>query len=50
MKLRERIIQEIAIVTPQILKNVLRDIEYRLDILQETNGVHVELLWGPVMF
>jgi hypothetical protein len=31
-----------ASVTPQMLGNIWRGIEHRLDILRATNGVHIE--------
>jgi hypothetical protein len=37
-----RIIEAVAAVTTEMLQNKGRKIEYRLDILQAANGVHVE--------
>ena len=41
--LRLRIIDACASVTPQMLQNTWREIEYRLDILRATKGAHVEI-------
>ncbi|PSN31536.1 hypothetical protein C0J52_26409, partial [Blattella germanica] len=41
--LRRRIVEVIALVTPEMLSRVWQEIEYRLDITRATNGVHVEL-------
>jgi muramidase (phage lysozyme) len=37
-----RINNAVASVTLQMLGNTWREIEYRLDILRDTNGAHVE--------
>jgi hypothetical protein len=42
LKLRAGINNFVASVTPQILENTWRDIEYRLDILRATNSAHIE--------
>jgi hypothetical protein len=34
----------IETVTPQMLENTCREIEYRLDILRAMNGAHVEVV------
>ena len=41
--LRSRIIEVLATVNEEMLKNTWREIEYRLDILRATNGAHVEV-------
>jgi hypothetical protein len=43
-ELKLRIVAAIGIVTPQMLENTCREIEYRLDILHATKGVHVEVI------
>jgi hypothetical protein len=35
----------LASVTPQVLVNTWREVEYRLDILPTTNGAHIERYW-----
>jgi hypothetical protein len=35
----------IETVTPQMLENTCREIEYRLDILRATKGAHVEVVY-----
>ena len=40
--LKTRIREAIATVTPQMLHNTWREIEFRLDVLRATNGAHVE--------
>jgi hypothetical protein len=42
VELRARINNAVASVTPQMLENTWREIEYRLGILQATNGAHIE--------
>jgi hypothetical protein len=42
VELRARINSAVASVTPLMLENTRREIEYRLNILQATNGIHVE--------
>jgi hypothetical protein len=39
-----RIVAAIETVTPQMLENTWREIEYRLDILCATKGAHVEVV------
>ena len=41
--LQSRIIDVLATVNEEMLKNTWREIEYRLDILKATNGAHVEV-------
>lgn len=41
--LKQRISEVIASVTPDMLANTWREIEYRLDVLRATNGAHVEV-------
>ena len=41
--LRRRIVEVIALVTPEMLSRVWQEIEYRLDITRATNGAHAEL-------
>ena len=41
--LKQRITQAVLTVTPRMLRNVWRDLDYRLDIVRATNGAHVEL-------
>ena len=41
--LKGRIQLAIRSVTPQMLKDFWREIEYRLDILRATKGAHVQL-------
>jgi hypothetical protein len=43
-ELKLRIVAAIETVTPQILENTWRDIEYLLDILRATKGAHVEVV------
>ncbi|GBM08565.1 hypothetical protein AVEN_69780-1 [Araneus ventricosus] len=40
--LKSRIIAAIKTVTPQILHNTWREIDYRLDVCRATNGAHIE--------
>jgi hypothetical protein len=40
-ELRLTIVAAIETVTPQMLENTWREIEYRLDILRATKGAHV---------
>lgn len=42
-ELKRRIEAVIQDITPEIIDNVWREIEYRLDILRATNGAHVEI-------
>jgi hypothetical protein len=39
-----RIVAAIETVTPQMLENTWREIEYRLDILRAKKGAHVEVV------
>ncbi|PSN50349.1 hypothetical protein C0J52_07584, partial [Blattella germanica] len=41
--LRRRIVEVIALVTPEMLSRVWQEIEYHLDITRATNGAHVKL-------
>jgi hypothetical protein len=41
--LRESIASAIATVTAEMVENVWRDYEYRLDILRDTKSAHVEV-------
>jgi hypothetical protein len=43
-ELKLRIVAAIETVTPQMLENSCREIEYRLDILRATKGAHVEVV------
>jgi hypothetical protein len=43
-ELKLRIVAAIETVTPQMLENTWREIEYCLDILCATKGVHVEVV------
>jgi hypothetical protein len=43
-ELKLRIVAAIETVTPQMLENTWREIEYRLDILRATKGAHVEVV------
>jgi hypothetical protein len=43
-ELKLRIVAVIETVTPQMLENTCREIEYRLDILRATKGTHVEVV------
>jgi hypothetical protein len=43
-ELKLRIVAAIETVTPQMLENTCREIEYRLDILRDTKGAHVEVV------
>lgn len=40
--LRARIFASIATVTPEMLHNTWREVEYRFDICRATNGAHIE--------
>jgi hypothetical protein len=42
LKFRARINNAVASVTPLMLENTWREIEYRLDILRASNGAHTE--------
>ena len=41
--LQSRIIEVLATINEEMLENIWREIEYRLDILRATNGAHVEV-------
>jgi hypothetical protein len=43
-ELKLRIVAAIETVTPQMLENTWREIEYRLDILRSKKGAHVEVV------
>jgi hypothetical protein len=43
-ELKLRIVAAIKTVTPQMLENIWRETEYRLDILCATKGTHVEVV------
>jgi hypothetical protein len=43
-ELKLRIVAAIETVTPQMLENTWREIEYRLDILRATKGAHVQVV------
>jgi hypothetical protein len=43
-ELKLRIVSAIETVTPQMLENTWREIEYRLDILLATKGAHIEVV------
>jgi hypothetical protein len=43
-QLKLRIVAAIETVTPQMLENTWREIEYQLDILHAMKGVHVEVV------
>jgi hypothetical protein len=43
-ELKLQIIAAIETVTPQMLENTLKEIEYRLNILRAKKGAHVEVL------
>ncbi|GBN47039.1 hypothetical protein AVEN_123266-1 [Araneus ventricosus] len=42
-ELKRRIVTVIQNVTPQMLKNTWREIEFRLDVLRATKGTHVQI-------
>ena len=42
-KLRARITNAAALVTPQMLQNTWREVEYHLDVCRATQGAHIEL-------
>ena len=41
--LKARITNAFAIITEEMLENTWREIDYRLDVLRETKGAHVEV-------
>ena len=43
-ELRDRIREVVAVVTPDMLINVLEELAYRLDLFRVTNGVDIEHL------
>jgi hypothetical protein len=43
-ELNLKIVAEIETITPQMLENTWREIEYRLDILYATKGAYVEVV------
>jgi hypothetical protein len=43
-ELKLRIVAAIETVTPQMLENTRREIEYRLDILCAMKGAHIEVV------
>jgi hypothetical protein len=43
-ELKLRIVAAIKTVTQQMLENIWREIEYRLDILSAKKGAHVEVI------
>jgi hypothetical protein len=43
VKLRARINIAVATVTPQMMENTRREIEYRMDILRATNDADIEM-------
>ena len=46
--LKARITDTFAVVTEDMLENMWREIDYRLDILRATKGAHVEVYWCVV--
>jgi hypothetical protein len=43
-ELKLRIVAAIETITPQMLENTWREIEYCLDILHATKGAHIEVV------
>jgi hypothetical protein len=43
-ELKLRIVAAIETVTPRMLENIWKEIEYRLDILDATKGAHVAVV------
>jgi hypothetical protein len=43
-ELKLKIVAAIETVTPKMLENTCREIEYHLDILRATKGAHVEVV------
>jgi hypothetical protein len=41
--LRQRIIESVELITPQMLINKWQELEYRLDICRATTGAHIEV-------
>jgi hypothetical protein len=48
-ELKLRIVAEIETVTPQMLENTWREIEYRFDILRVTKGARVQVVSHSVV-
>jgi hypothetical protein len=45
VELGARINSAVASVTPQMLENTWRAIQYRLGIVRATTGAHIEVYW-----
>jgi len=41
--LRQSIIEGVGVITPQMLINTWKELEYRLDICRATAGAHIEV-------
>ena len=41
--LRQRMIEEVELITPHMLVNTWQELEYRLDICRSTTGAHIEV-------
>ena len=41
--LRQRIIEEVELITPHMLINTWQELEYHLDICRATTGAHIEV-------
>ena len=41
--LRQRIVEEVEIITPHMLINMWQGLEYRLDICRAKTGAHIEV-------
>jgi hypothetical protein len=41
--LRQRIIEEVQLITPHMLINTWQELEYRWDICRATTGAHIEV-------
>jgi len=41
--LRQRIVEAVQLITPQMLLNTWQKLEYRLDICRATTGAHIEV-------
>jgi len=41
--LRQRIIEPVELITPLMLVNTWKKLEYRLDICRATTGAHIEV-------
>ena len=46
-ELRGRITNAVALMTPQMLQNTCREVEYRLDECRATQGAHIEMRDHP---